>query len=433
MQGETRIGWRGEVLSLQKNERFLHHLSYGGIIVCMAGLVTSPALLSLGVVLIMLAGLALLPLREQWRRFVAHKPAIFFSILVLLQLFSGLWTRDVSLHGWLEELKIKAPLFLGMYGLAVLGPFSVQKVRIAWLVLLAATFLVGSGTVVDYVLHSAEINERIKVSKEIEVWLGCNHIYFSIVMAFAILSNLWSIGQPGQLLFKGDKWLIGIICGLCFLEMHVLTTRTGLVGLYLTLVIVGLILLLKQRKFLLALGLIMALTAVPVAGYVGLASFRHRIDNTVMDVTEYFQGKDPNYLSIGTRLESWKTAFHLWQSHPIKGVGMADLKPDMTDQYVKDDTKLCPENFQLPHNQFIQNLAGWGIVGFLLLTLAWFYPVFSKSWPKSIIFWVFWLNYTLAMMGESTMERQVGIGFLIPCYMLSLGVASFAKDDAPKF
>jgi O-antigen ligase len=438
MQSDTRIGWRGEVLPLQKHEAFLRKLSYAGVICCMAGVVTAPALLSAGIVIIMVAGLALMPFREQLRRFWAHKPAVLMSLLFLMQLVSGIWTRKMVLHDgeslfgldvWLEEVKIKAPLFLGMYGLAVLGPFSVQKVRLAWMVLLAGCFFVGTGTVVDYALHTEEINARIMVSKEMQVWLGCNHIYFSIVMAFAILANIWSLSKPGPVIFKGDKYLIGIVGLISFFEMHVLTTRTGLVGLYITIVVLGLVVLLRQRRYWIALLLVVGMASVPVLGYYRIDSFKHRIDNTVMDVTEYFKGNDPNYLSIGTRLESWKTAIHLWQKHPLYGVGMADLKADMTDQYVADNTKLCPENFQQPHNQFIQNLAGWGILGLITICIAWFYPVFARSWPKDMLFWAFWLNYTLAMMGESTLERQVGVCFLVPCFMLSLGVGGQAQSE----
>jgi O-antigen ligase len=105
------------------------------------------------------------------------------------------------------------------------------------------------------------------------------------------------------------------------------------------------------------------------------------------------------------------------------GVAMADLQADMTDQYVADKTQLCPENFIKPHNQFIQYLAGLGLLGFVAIVLAWFYPALSKKWKKGTLFWAFWLTYTLAMMGESVMERQVGVCFLVPCFMMALGVA----------
>jgi O-antigen ligase len=256
----------------------------------------------------------------------------------------------------------------------------------------------------------------------VEVWLGTNHIYFSIVMAFAILGGIWMLLQRGPVIFRGGRIVVIVLVVLCFLEMHVLTTRTGLVGLYLTGLILGWIELLKRRRFLLALVLAVGLASMPFIGYHTVDPFKHRIDNTIMDVGEYLQGKDPNYLSIGTRIESWKTAFHLWKKHPLIGVANADLEADMTDQYVEDKTALCPENFVQPHNQFLQYLAGMGLLGFVLLCLAWFYPVFSKAWNKDLLFWMFWLNYTFAMLGESTMERQIGVGFLVVGFMLTLGI-----------
>ncbi len=424
MQLPTRIGWQGQEQPLMPRENILRRISYGGVLLCMAGLVTSPALLSIGIIMVMVAGLFLFPLREQLRRFWAHKPAVFMSLLFFVELVSGLWARDIAMNRWLEDLTIKAPLFLGMYGLAVLGPFSLKQVRIALGLLLLGTFVAGTGTVIDYIVNAAEINHRIEISKEVQVWLGSPHIYFSVVMSFSILGGIWSAMQPSPLLFKGDRFVLLLLSLICFVEMHVLTTRTGLVCLYLTILTLGLLLLLRKRRYLLSMVLVIGLLSVPVAGYFGLESFQRRIDNTAMDVTEYFKGHDPNYLSIGTRFESWKTAINLWKEHPVLGVSKADLDADMTDQYVIDKTKLCPENFQEPHNQFLENLAGLGIVGFLVLALAWFYPILSKAWPKDLIFWAFWLNYTFAMMGESTLERQVGVGFLVPVFMLTLGVRS---------
>lgn len=423
MNATEHLGWQGRTLQMQKHEALLRKASFAGILMVMAGVVTSPFLLSVGIVLTMLSGLLLMPFKEQIRRFWQHKPAVLMSLLFILQVLSGIWTRESGLDHWLEEIKIKIPLFLGMYGLAVLGPIPLKWARYAFLVLILATTTVATVTTVQYLLDPGGVEERIAVSKEVVVWLETNnHIYFSIVTAFSILASIWSIWIPGQL-FKYHKLLTGILALICFAEMHVLTTRTGLLGLYLTVLILGLAILLKKRKIFLALALVGGLSLAPVLGFYTVESFRLRIDNTLFDLGTYFRGGDPNYLSIGTRIESWLTAYHLWQSHPILGVAMADLEADITDQYVEDKTRLCPENFVKPHNQFIQNLAGWGLVGFLLLVIAWFYPVFSRKWPKGMLFWIFWLTFTLAMMGESTMERQVGVCFMVTTFMMGLGVA----------
>ncbi|MFN8394437.1 MAG: O-antigen ligase family protein [Bacteroidia bacterium] len=422
MQDQFRIGWRGEQVRLARREEMFRWLGFFGLCLTTAGLVTSPGLMSIGIGLFTVSALCILPPGEHLRRFLRNPPAMLFSLLLLLQIVSGIWTREIRAEVWQEEVIIKLPLLAGMYAWAALGPFSVKQVRIVLLILLLSTCFVGSGTLMEYIFNAEEMNHRVEISKEIEVWLGCNHIYFSVVMAFSILGGMWSLMQEGYLIHRHERWVVIAILLLCFFEMHVLTTRTGLVGLYLCILILGWFQLIKRKKILLAVLLAVALASMPVIGYYGIDSFQKRVENTKMDVTEYFQGKDPNYLSIGSRIESWKTAYHLWQKHPVLGVGMADLLPDMTDQYVEDGTKLCPENFLQPHNQFLQMAAGCGILGVTILLLAWFYPLVVRGWPKDLIFWAFWLNYSLAMMGESMMERQVGVSFLVVGFMLTLGV-----------
>lgn len=406
--------------SVTAREHYAREVAYAGILLCMVGMVTSPALLSIGTVTLILPALVAVPLGEQWRRFWGHKPAFFLSLIFLVQIASGLWTREAEFSVWLEQVRIKAPLFFGMYSLAVLGPYARDRVRIALILLLLAVTFVGTGTMVDYFLNRAAINQRIQVSKEVQVWLGMNHIYFSIVSGFSVLAGVWLAQFKTPLRWRGER---GVIIGLTlvvFVTMHVLTTRTGLVGLYLTGGLLGFVYVLRQKKYLLGALAFVVLVSVPFVGYEAIPSFRYRIDNTWMDVSRYFRGKDPNYLSIGTRLESWKTAVNLFKRHPLIGVGMADIKADMTDQYVADETLLCPENFVLPHNQFLRLMAGFGLLGLLPFTYAWFMTPLQRRIPKGWLFWAFWLTYSLAMLGESTVERQVGIMFLITLLWLSL-------------
>ena len=188
-----------------------------------------------------------------------------------------------------------------------------------------------------------------------------------------------------------------------------------------TVMLLGFVWVIKEKRYLAGVIALAVLMALPIVGYYTVSSFQHRLDNTVVDLSRYFAGKDPNYLSIGTRFESWKAAIHLFERNPILGVGMADIKEAMIAQYIRDETKLCPENFVMPHNQFLLNLAGFGLVGLVLFCVGWFYPLFQRRIPLSWLFWGFWLMLTLAMMGESTMERQVGVNFTVPVFMLALG------------
>jgi O-antigen ligase len=395
-------------------------LAYVGLLLCMVGLVTSPAILSIGTVAMAIPAFVAVPFREQLRRFWWHRPAVFISLLFLVQILSGIWTREEAASGWLMQIQVKAPLLFCMYGLSILGPFTTRQIRLALILLLLAVAFTGVGTTADYILHQEEINERIQVSKEVKVWLGINHIYYSIVAGFSVLAGAWLAGFKEPLKYKWERPLIISVSVLVFLIMHLLTTRTGLVGMYLTGGFLGLLYVVKKKKYLLGSIALVVIMATPVLGYQGLPSFRYRVDNTWMDVSRYFGGKDPNYLSIGTRLESWKTAINIFRKHPLIGVGMADMWADMTDQYVEDESLLCSENYILPHNQFFRLLAGFGLLGFLPFTYAWIMLPIQRRIPRATLFWIFYISYTLAMLGESTVERQVGIMFLVTGLMLSL-------------
>ncbi|MEM7039277.1 MAG: O-antigen ligase family protein, partial [Bacteroidota bacterium] len=381
------IDWNGEKRIATDFELRMREFSWYGILLCLAGIVTSPALLSIGTIVTILPAFAAVPLKEQLRRYWAHKPAFFLSLIFLLQLLSALWTRESAIEIWTTQIRVKAPLLFALYSLAVLGPFSVRHVRIALMVLLLSVVFVGSGTMVDYFLNKAEIDLRIQVSKEIQVWLGVNHIYFSIVSGFATLSAVWLTRFRKPIFFPRERQVIIGLAVMNFLIMHVLTTRTGLVGLYITAMVLGGIYVVQKRKFLIGGLALVMFVSLPFVGYKLVPSFKHRIDNTWMDVSTYFSGGDPNYLSIGTRLESWKMAVNIFRKHPFLGVGMADLNADMVDQYVEDETLLCPENFVLPHNQFLRNLAGFGLPGFLLLSIGWFWPVVFGMRRRNWLFW----------------------------------------------
>lgn len=399
------------------NKRFarLQQICYAGFLLCMCSMPTSAAGLSIGTVVMILPAFASMPLGEQLKRFWGDKPAFFLSLILLLHTISILWTTDTE--GWLGQMRIKLPLFFGLYSLAVMGPFSLKWIRIGLLLFLGATFVTGSATVVDYIIHKEQIEMQIQVSKPVHLVFDINHIYYSILLAFSIFAGIWLRTFKQPIWHKSERWVITILVLAHILIIHILTARTGLLAFYVAALVLGIWYLAKQKKYLLAILLVAGIVSLPVVGYFTVSSLKLRIDNTYTDLDQYFRGYDPNYLSIGTRFESWKTAAHLWQEAPVLGVGMADLQSEMWLQYFEDGSALCEENYVLPHNQFIQNLAGLGLLGFLVFAFAWVYPVLRRPREKAWLFYALWLIVGFGMMGESMMERQLGLMLLVTMWM----------------
>lgn len=400
--------------SFQRNSRLLGLI---GFFLGMAGLPTSPVALTISSVLIFLGALGAMPLKEQWGKFWANKPAVFISVLFLFQLVSVFYTTNIP--GWVNEVRVKAPLPIILYGMSVLAPFTRKELKLAFSLLILATFVTGTITLVNYMLHRAEIDELIAQSKPMEIAFAVPHIYFSIVMAFSVIVGFWVFRVREKVLFNWENWVVGLAAFANFAYLHVLTTRTGLVACYLAILGLGIIIFLQRKQYLRAFVMVAGLSALPVIGYFALPSLQARLVNTYWDVWNYWRGGDPNYLSIATRFESWRVASDLIQRNPVVGVGTADLHDEMTLQYVLSQSLLCPENQVEPHNLFITYFAGFGIPAGLFFVFAWMYPVFLRRKRRLFLFQGFWLISTFAMMGEATLERQVGIMFmalcLIPC------------------
>jgi|GEM_PF-1167932 O-antigen ligase len=424
--------WSGQMVPETAWTHYSRMVSFSGILLALAFVTLSPALLSIGVAALVLPSLVSRHPLIQLQRFWKNKPAVLFSLLFFVHLLSGIWSRESAATIFWDQTIIKAPLLFTPFAVSVMGPYPLRWVRIALSVLLLSTFVTATGSVLDYALHHDAINEAIRNSKEVSVWTGINHIYFSILCGFSALSTIWLLRFRVPALFRGEKWVIGIMGGLNFLFMHVMTTRTGLVGVYMTLMVLGFVWVVRERKYLIGVLAAIVLFLLPIVGYYTVTSFQRRLDNSIVDVQRYFGDKDPNYLSIGTRFESWKAAWHIFQNNPAVGVGMADIKEAMIAQYLEDESRLCPENFILPHNQFLMVMAGYGFLGLLAFGSAWFYPLFQRNIPRSWLFWGFWIISTASMMGESILERQVGVNFVCIMFMLALsaGVQWPGQDKA---
>lgn len=77
--------------SLQDRLPPARDVSFAGVLLALAGLCTSPALLSLSLIIIGLPIFWAGPVKQQLKRFYANKAAFWMSMMVVLHLVSGLY------------------------------------------------------------------------------------------------------------------------------------------------------------------------------------------------------------------------------------------------------------------------------------------------------------------------------------------------------
>lgn len=104
-----------------------------------------------------------------------------------------------------------------------------------------------------------------------------------------------------------------------------------------------------------------------------------RIYNAKADIVHYFDGVNPD-TSLGIRLQLWESAYNSFLEKPIFGWGNNGIRLSQLNQYNNGSISEFIYNFNShAHNQFFDELAKRGIIGFLMLALLYFYPLWVAS------------------------------------------------------
>lgn len=145
-----------------------------------------------------------------------------------------------------------------------------------------------------------------------------------------------------------------------------------------------------------------------------------RIYQTIWEMDVYFKTGDPNMKSMAKRIEFEKAAFTIIKEHPFFGVGTGNWKQAFADAFHQNKSLLDPEEYASAHNQYLNYLVKFGILGFLWIMFAWITPLFltdrNHYYPALILV----LVLGISNFSDSNLEAHMGISFFIFFYCLFL-------------
>lgn len=114
--------------------------------------------------------------------------------------------------------------------------------------------------------------------------------------------------------------------------------------------------------------------------------------------------------SVGQRFELWRAAWHLFLRHPWLGIGTGAYQPGTERLIAADEIAPFASEYDHPHNDYVNALASFGIVGFLLLMAVLLQPA--------------WIFLGAAQSGERTVHA-LGLAGLFTV----IGFAIYALTD----
>ena len=352
-------------------------------------------------------------LRESTRQWWNYRPYLFVAIPFFLVVVSAFWSSDFSYT--LERLRIKLPFLVLPWAIAGIPRLSRREYHFVLSFLLVLMTVACLYVGFNYLVHFHEINDLIGKGKPIPT--PSNHIRFSLMLCFAILSGMVLVKEGFYIRSSLERWLLLAMTLFLLVFIHVLSVRSGLLVLYLAFMVWLLRYVFLTRRWGIAVVLGMLLVLLPTVAYQLLPSFRTKIAYARWDLLQHQRGTGSNY-SDSERLISWQVGWEIGKENPFFGVGAGDLKEEIKKKYAI----LFPEveNPKMPHNQFLTHFAGTGLFGLVLALGGFFYPLFYRKNFREPLFLALHVVVFVSFLMENTLENNFGVSFYLLFLLLCL-------------
>lgn len=377
----------------------------------------SPAILSVSSFLLILIAIV-----SYKASFSKDFSGIAYSLVFILLLYILDIVRSVDVSVSLDKLLLLL-VFVGLQ-LACFVTFGKLKAHLTVL-FLALSFMilvVDVVAVTNYFLHMDYYNGLLLQSKHIPI-PKMHHIHFGILNALVIivLTGLLYLNK-----LQGSRYHLGlgmlIVIVIC---CHILSSRTGLIALYIGFFVALLVLVYQNKSLKLLFYGVSGIVLLVTITYVSSTSFRSKTANSLEDYRSWGNGKEINYKSMAMRFEGYKTSLFILSNNPL-GVGAEVQEAKIQEAYTKRKSVLFMENRVGPHNQFLEYGVKFGWIGILSLLL--YFSALIRILPSTlfpfsgIITVVF-----VALQFESLLERQASIFFI--SLLLPLSYHLFIKEE----
>ncbi len=143
-----------------------------------------------------------------------------------------------------------------------------------------------------------------------------------------------------------------------------------------------------------------------------------RVYVSIWELDTYLKTGHANHKSLAQRIEYTKAALTIIREHFWLGVGTGNWKQAYHDAYQQNQSQMDPAQYADAHNQYLNYMVKFGLVGLLWILFAIIYPVVITKSYRHPIFFLFLISLLLANFGDSNFETHVGSSFFALFYCL---------------
>jgi O-antigen ligase len=349
----------------------------------------------------------------QWARW---PEMLSFLLVYAVHVGTGFMHSNLSDKLLQQDLVLQLPFVLLPVSFLLLPTWQARQLQNVWLFLLGACLIAAAAATLNYILHNREIEQLYLQSKVMPT--EPDHIRFSLLISIAVVAGATLIRG----LARWQRYCVVVAMLLLFLFQHLLAVRSGIVTMYAA-GLAGLGWLgWHQKKWKAVAGAALVCVALGVGCLLMFPTLQNKVTNTRTDAAQMESVQAANNFSMTARVYSYQVAWTIIKKHPLLGVSKVRLTGAMAQEYKYRFPEIEPARYVLPHNQFIYNLAAYGVLGLAVFLLGYYYAFWVASHRRNILVMLIYLIISISFMVEYTLESNIGV--IVGLFFMLLASAS---------
>ena len=214
-------------MGIRTDKAVQQQLIFFSILLMLVALFTSRALLSIGIISFLVFTCLHQNILQQLKKFITNPLLLGMSLLFFIPLITGLWSHDKQ--EWWQWVRIKLPLFLLPVAFAGSWQLSIKQWRWIAYTFIILVCLACCWSLWQYSINLHDINKSYLKAKSIPTPLDNDHIRFSFLVCAAIIAAVLLVRKKVENIVR---ILLAVVLIFFVVYLHILSARTGLLGLY---------------------------------------------------------------------------------------------------------------------------------------------------------------------------------------------------------
>ena len=354
-------------------------------------------------------------IREKLDLLKQRKEVIAMIIFYLIHVISFFFSVNKVEAG--RMLGMRVPLFMFPVAIGLIYIREPLKERILLIYAGTTTLAAFICLFFAWLAYNHTGNSGLLYNDSLTMPIGKQSIYFALMVDLALFSYVYLLEKKSLVI--RFRWLMYLAMIFLVIMNFMLASRIAIIDLYLSLLVLAVFYMIKKRKLLEGMTLVMGL----LVGSFLLVKFLPKTLNrfkefTYTDYQFNNHGIESHYNmeltkdqwnGINIRLAVWSCGWELAKQNPFLGAGLGDKKDKMMGIYKKRKFDFAYKSERNMHNNYLDVLCTFGIVGSVIFLLGFFiFPVVSSFRVKDLLGMAVVVAFAFSLSSETYLDRSLG-------------------------